>query len=287
MSTGRERDGVTSATDSVIADRYLNLLAGCLTRSLFLDEEVHEVSARGWRHLVMAPLQRLLSQVGLRLVSDRPTDMWVRAFGEDWPRSAETMVGNVRLNNLRTCIESILDDHVPGDLLEAGAWRGGAAIFMRGVLAAYKVTERTVWVADSFRGLPPPDISAYPADVDHDLTARPELAVSLEEVRANFLRYELLDERVQFLAGWFRDTLPGAPVDRLAVLRVDGDLYGSTTEALSALYPKLSVGGYVIVDDYGAIEPCRKAVHNFRTAHSITEAIVRVDWTGIYWRKER
>jgi O-methyltransferase len=86
-----------------------------------------------------------------------------------------------------------------------------------------------------------------------------ELAVSLEQVKANFDRYGLLDDQVRFLKGWFRDTLPVAPIERLAVLRLDGDMYESPMDTLVNLYPKLSEGGYVIVDDYGAIPACRQA----------------------------
>jgi hypothetical protein len=95
----------------------------------------------------------------------------------------------------------------------------------------------------------------------------------------------LLDERVRFLVGWFKDTLPSAPIQRLAVLRLDGDMYGSTMEALQALYPKLSVGGYVIVDDYGAIPQCKEAVTDFREAHGISDPMEWVDWTGVWWQR--
>jgi O-methyltransferase len=69
------------------------------------------------------------------------------------------------------------------------------------------------------------------------------------------------------------------------VLRLDGDLYESTMDALVPLYDKVSPGGFVIVDDYGAWEPCRKAVDEFRHRHDITDPIIEVDWTGVYWRK--
>ena len=111
-----------------------------------------------------------------------------------------------------------------------------------------------------------------------------ELAVSLEQVRANFAEYGLLDEKVRFLEGWFEDTLPTAPIARLAILRLDGDLYKSTMDTLQHLYPKLSAGGYVIIDDYWAIAACREAVTDYRQQQGITEPIRRMDWTGVYWR---
>jgi O-methyltransferase len=147
------------------------------------------------------------------------------------------------------------------------------------------VTDRTVWVADSFAGLPAPDAQRYAADAGDRHHEQSALAVSLEQVQENFRRYDLLDEQVRFLPGWFRDTLPAAPIDRLAVLRLDGDMYESTTDALTVLYPKLSDGGFCIIDDYGAIPGCRAAVEDYRAAHGLTEPITEVDWTGVYWRK--
>ena len=90
---------------------------------------------------------------------------------------------------------------------------------------------------------------------------------------------------MKFLQGWFETTLPNAPIEQLAVIRLDGDLYSSTWIALESLYPKLTRGGYLIVDDYGAIEASKKAVHDFRDRNSIIEPMQQVDWTGVYWRR--
>jgi O-methyltransferase len=210
-----------------------------------------------------------------------------REFGLDWPEHAETMVGLRRLDNVERCIVDVLERAVPGDLVEAGSWRGGTTIFMRATLAAYGDERRRVWVADSFEGLPKPDAAAFPADAKLDYTMHSQLAVGLEQVRANFARYGLLDGQVEFLPGWFKDTLSSAPIDRIAVMRLDGDLYESTTDALAALYPKLSIGGYCLIDDYGALEACRRAVDDFRARYGITEEIQTVDWTGAFWRRER
>jgi O-methyltransferase len=158
---------------------------------------------------------------------------------------------------------------------------------MRGVLKIFGSTERVVWVADSFQGLPKPDPEQYPADAGDRHWTRPELAVSLEEVKANFARYGLLDDQVRFLVGWFRDTLPAAPMSQLAVLRLDGDMYESTMDGLLHLYPKLSRGGYVILDDYGAVPGCRAAVEDFRREHGIDEPVERIDWTGVFWQRRK
>src|ERR1700759_144551 len=145
-----------------------------------------------------------------------------RGDGTRWPSHAHTMIGPDRLNNIQYCVGSILRDGVPGDLIETGVWRGGATIFMRAILKVYGVTDRTVWVADSFSGLPPPDTENYPADVGLNLYVFEKLAVPLEAVRENFAKYGLLDDQVQFLKGWFKDTLPQAPIEKLALIRLDG-----------------------------------------------------------------
>ncbi len=106
----------------------------------------------------------------------------------------------------------------------------------------------------------------------------------LERVQENFRRFGLLDEQVRFLKGWFHETLPAAPIERLAILRLDGDMYSSTRDALNALCHKVSPGGFVIVDDYYAWEGCRNAVDEFRAANGIKAPIVQVDWAGAYWQ---
>jgi len=193
------------------------------------------------------------------------------------------MMGRKRLDNLERCIESVLAEGIPGDLIETGVWRGGGTIFMRGMLAAHGVTDRAVWVADSFAGFPPPSL---PQDAGIDFSvARRDEAVSLEEVQALFERYGLLDAQVHFLKGWFRDTLPSAPIERLAVLRLDGDLYESTMDALNPLYDKISPGGYVIVDDYFSCPPCAHAVRDFRRQRGVTDEMLVIDGHSLYWRK--
>ena len=253
----------TPALEAQLRDGYLALLKGCLTRMIFMND------APGRDADLLAEQRRL------------------RESGWDWPDEAETMVGMLRLNCIEECVTTAVRDGVPGDLLEAGVWRGGAAILMRALLFALGDEFRSVWVADSFEGLPPPDSANFAQDDTIDLSGYQELAVSLEAVQANFSRYGMLDDRVHFLKGWFKDTLPDAPVDRLAVLRLDGDYYESTIQGLEALYDKVSPGGFVIIDDYFAFEQCQRAVDDFRVANSISDEIIQVDWGSVYWRKSR
>jgi hypothetical protein len=208
-----------------------------------------------------------------------------REHGYDWPTVAHTMVGMKRLDNIQFCLEEVLKNQVPGDCIETGVWRGGACILMRAILKAHNDTTRKIWVADSFEGLPPPNEVKYPKDKDLNLYLYPMLAVSLDRVQSNFKKYDLLDNQVVFLKGLFADTLPKAPITQLALLRLDGDLYESTMDALVYLYPKLSIGGYIIIDDYGCIPACQAAVHDYRAQHNIQEVMIGIDYSGIYWQK--
>ncbi len=271
-------------------DRYLDLLKRTLSFTLWPEPPVPLARLNfrrpAWKRTVVRWLDRLLARRRLRLMHDWSHTPAERREGLTWPTDyADTMIGLVRLDNVQTCIETVLREGVPGDLLEAGVWRGGACILMRAVLAVHGVTDRRVFVADSFAGLPPPDESSYPADRGDRHHTFEFLAVSAEEVAANFKKYGLLDAQVVFLPGWFKDTLPAAPIERLAVLRLDGDMYSSTMETLTALYPKLSPGGFCIIDDYGAVPGCRQAVEDYRHQHGLTETLVTIDWGGRFWRK--
>jgi hypothetical protein len=239
---------------------YLDLIKKVLTRSLFLND---------------APGQNLEELAKTR---------YLRANGLDWPDEAETMVGLARLDNLQHCIQTVLREEIPGDLLEAGVWRGGASIFMTAVLEAFGDKTRNVYVADSFAGLPAPDVEKIPQE-KIDLSIYDELAVGIEQVRANFERYGLLQDRVIFVKGLFKETLHRLPVKTISVLRLDGDYYESTIQSLEALYSRVPKGGFIIVDDYWALEPCRLAVADFRNAQTISEPIIDIDGMGAYWRK--
>lgn len=202
-----------------------------------------------------------------------------RTLGLDWPATAPTMIGRRRLNQLRLAVETVLAERIPGDLIETGVWRGGACLLMRAVLFAHGDTTRKVYVADTFDGLPPP---THTGDRDHDTIL---LKVPLIEVVQNFVRYGLLDDNVVFVPGLFKDTLHTLPATAYSVLRLDGDMYESTKDGL-ALYPKLSVAGYCIIDDYFALKGCRAAVDEYRDAHGIVAPLVDIDGMGVYWRKE-
>ncbi len=219
-------------------------------------------------------MSRELEGDGLRL----------RTAGMDWPLHGHTMVGLARLSDLQRCVESIVRDGVPGDLIETGSWRGGASMLMRATLDSLGAVDRTLWVADSFQGFPAAEAQdGY--DLSADLAACDFLAIPLEEVQASFERLGL-SHGVTFLPGFFADTLPGLTGRQWSLIRLDGDTYDATRLALEVLYPGLAVGGYLVVDDYRQLEECRRAVDEFRREHGIEEPIENIDWNGVRWRRE-
>jgi hypothetical protein len=193
------------------------------------------------------------------------------------------MVGVQCLNQIRAAVEHVLGNGVPGDLVETGVWRGGVCIFMRALLDIYREPERRVWVADSFQGMPE---STEAGDRELALDQFNNiLAVSQEEVEDNFRRYDLLDERVVFLNGWFKDTLPSAPTDKIALLRMDADLWSSTTDILNSLYSKVSAGGIIIVDDY-SLPMCAEAVREFREKEGVSDPLHSINEDAVWWCKQ-
>lgn len=264
-------------------DLYLDLLKRSLTHTLYAGPDAVGFPPRGRVRRNVLDLLRKRGIVPVRILPEQERQ---RAEGRSWPLFAQTMVGLDRLENLRECVETVVAEGIPGDLIETGVWRGGASIFMRGVLKANGVTDRTVWLADSFQGLPAPDPERYPADASGRWHTANYLAIDVDEVKQNFRRYGLLDQQVRFLEGWFSDTLPTVRGQRWSLIRLDGDMYESTMDGLTNLYPGLAPGGFLIVDDY-SIEACRRAVHDFRSAENIEEPLERVDWSAVYWRRSR
>ena len=281
MVAPEPRQPVSDGRPEALRDRYLELLIAAITHTLYRPIDVRPLPPeiqRQWQ----AAIEQEVARTGKPFVLPPPEQE--REQGRDRPLYAQTMIGLQRMRNLRSAVETVIAEGVPGDLIEAGVWRGGASILMRGVLAAYDEPDRRVFAADSFEGLPEPDGERFPLDAADLNYAEEELAVSVEEVRANFERYGLLDDRVRFVEGWFRDTLPALAGESFAIVRLDGDLYESTMDGLANLYPRLAVGGYLIIDDYG-FENSRAAVEDYRREHGISEPIERVDWVGAYWRR--
>jgi O-methyltransferase len=267
---------------------YLDLLKKTL-RFSFWEDPGKPIEVVAYRAGVIRPIvlgfARLLAKLRLRIVVLQDMELEKRIPGSNWPACAHTMVSMQRLDNIQQLVTTVIAEQIPGDLIETGVWRGGSCILMKAILNVSGDTSRRVFVADSFAGLPEPDESKYPSDAGDKHHVHDFLAVSKEMVEDNFRKYGLLDERVIFLKGWFKDTLPSAPIQNLSVMRLDGDMYESTMDALTGLYHKLSVGGFCIIDDY-ALPGCRKAVEDFRKNQDISSPLIEIDHTGRYWRKQ-
>ena len=276
-----------------------------------------------------------------QLVGDPPGRFMLkpRIEGEDISLNTLSMIGLPRLNNVQECVEAVVDEDVPGDLIETGVAKGGATILMRAVLRAKGDEYRRVFCCDTFAEDKPPPKPAvaliflpiwlivvtlsyliparrfyaklmklqhsFPVDMEHTSQdtvdsflffvrnghkfirpAVPSIGRSLQAVRSHFARLGLLDDRVVFLKGFFSETLPAAPLEQLSLIRLDGDLYASTMDALVHLYPKLSDGGYCIVDDYFSFEECKEAVDEYREREAITAPLIQIDAHSVYWRHE-
>lgn len=269
---------------------YMDLIKKTLSYSLWEDPgmpiETFIYKKSFVQRFFKKALVKGLGILGYQAVKLKKLDESEKEEGRIWPRYAETMIGLKRLDNIQFCIESILTNNIRGDLIETGVWRGGATIFMKAVLVANKVMDRKVFVADSFEGLPKPDEIKYPHDKGDTHHRENFLVISIDEVKNNFKKYGLLDDGVIFLKGWFKDTLANDNnIENLSLLRIDGDMYESTYDVLFYLYPKLTKGGFCIVDDYYALSPCRKAVDDYRKKEEITNPINQIDWSGVYWQK--
>ncbi len=278
----------TSTNADELRSLYLELMKRSLTGALTEDNSriLGAATATSLPKRAAHAVGRLASRFNVEIAVRHPYDPKLREVGQDWPARAESMIGLKRMDNLRHCIEQIIKDDVPGDLIETGVWRGGACIFMKANLVAWGDTTRTIWLADSFEGLPKPNAELYPADAGDTLHQEGNLQVGPDQVRHNFERYGLLDDRIRFLVGWFKDTLPTAPIEQLALARLDGDMYESTIQAIEALYPKLSPGGFLVIDDFGShASQAGRAIHDYRAAHGIDEEIIEIDPFGAYWRK--
>jgi hypothetical protein len=269
---------------------YLDLLKKSLLEDLYVENELRLLYLRQ----CLEAQDEFQPEVFLDIRRRKPKMFQeyieLREVGINYGRTLKnlgfqhTMIGRRRLENVESSLETVLQERIPGDVMECGVWRGGAVIFMRGFLAAKQEATRSVWVADSFEGLPVPT-TRQDAGLDLSAARFPMLAIDEETVRNLFERYGLLDERVRFLKGWFKDTLLKAPIAALSLLRLDGDLYESTMDALNALYDRVSPGGFVIIDDFGVLVQCKQAVMDFRGKHNISSPIHQVDWSGVYWRK--
>jgi len=264
---------------------YFDLLKRALSGSIYEESAwaILEPDKRpGLRRRIRTAILRAFQRRGLMVVRRQAYDARRRELGQDWPMVGLTMVGHKRLDNVRSCIETVIADNIPGDFVECGVWRGGASIYAKALFDAFGASDRTVWLADSFEGMPV--LNTEEDRVDLDLSWLKYLAVTQDQVAANFRRLNLLDDNVRFIKGWFSESLPTAPIETIAILRLDGDYYTSTMAPLRSLYRKVGPGGFVIIDDYNVFAGCKRAVTEFRAAHNISAELVPIDDYAVYWR---
>src|SRR3990167_2468926 len=184
-----------------------------------------------------------------------------------------TLVGPQGLDNIARLITDTKENKVQGAFVEAGVWRGGACIFARALMDHLEIKE-PVYVCDSFQGLP---IPVDKNDVDDAHFHIPELSVSLNTVKENFAYFPIEGE-VKYVEGLFKDTMHKLKdeIGAISILRVDADMYEGTMQVLENLYDKVSVGGFVIVDDY-CINQAKKAVDDFREMYNIKNPLIKVN----------
>lgn len=192
-----------------------------------------------------------------------------------------TLIGEDGLDNIKELLEKVKEKNVPGAFVEAGIWRGGACIWARAVMDYLGIREPVIG-CDSFVGLPPPKWVQDEGD-QHYLVR--ELAVSQRTVEEN-IRYFVLEGNITLVPGFFEETMPTLKdgLGDISILRVDGDLYGSTMEVLENLYNKVSVGGFIIADDY-ALPGAKMAIDDFRDKYQIKNSLIKVNETIHYWQK--
>eukprot|EP01113_Clastostelium_recurvatum_P010313 TRINITY_DN1509_c0_g1_i1.p1 TRINITY_DN1509_c0_g1~~TRINITY_DN1509_c0_g1_i1.p1 ORF type:complete len:313 (+),score=86.83 TRINITY_DN1509_c0_g1_i1:54-941(+) len=174
----------------------------------------------------------------------------------------------------------ILSHNIPGDFVETGVFTGGSTILLMKALQEWnnvpegvkEVQRRKLWAADSFDGLPPPSDQDKEGTVD--VGFRGQFNSTLDSFIYNMKSWGAYDEsRLKILKGWFSETLHVAGIDKISYLRLDGDLYESTRDAITPMYHKISKGGIVYVDDYFTFNGCKKAIDEFREKNGVNSTL--------------
>jgi O-methyltransferase len=238
-------------------DAYIDLIKRTITNYTYLGGDYSLESFRSVTHYDVPNAQWKIEPLA------RPT----------------TLLTRNQLDLIERCVVSLQERGVPGDFIEAGVWRGGVIILLRALLNAYGIAGRKVFAADSFAGIPK-NARAVGDPVDQ---WRDRWIASLEDVQQNIKRFGLLDDRIKFVPGFFADTLKGLANETFALMRLDSDSYDSVEESLVYLYPLLSSGGIVIIDDWHLVG-CKQAVLNYRDRHNISAELKTFDGNA-YWVK--
>lgn len=195
-----------------------------------------------------------------------------RREGNYWPTHALTMVGDARLDAIAADVPQLID--VPGVVMECGVWRGGCLAWMRAQCDASGQRNRIIYGFDTFNGFAddrqtsakdrPTSLRGFVTEsVFHFAPgALTYLRVSEAEVRAN-LRCFKLSHQIELIAGFVQETLPSSGIEEVAFARIDVDVYEPVRACIEYIWPRLSMGGIIHVDDYGVCPGCRRAVDEY------------------------
>lgn len=201
-----------------------------------------------------------------------------------------SMTGIERMYSLYTSVNYVLSNNIKGDFVECGVWRGGSAMMIAKILLHRNVTDRKIYLYDTFEGMSAPtvdDINIVGQDATI-LLGQDELSkdsklwcyADLADVQKNMNSTGFAQGNIVYVKGKVEETIPATiPGENIALLRLDTDWYESTKHELIHLYPKLQANGVLIIDDYGHWEGCKKAVDEYFEKNKINMLLNRVDYT--------
>jgi hypothetical protein len=239
--------------------------------------------------VLFARLQALLAKRGYWIIGNKviPPDYdpeIVELFRSIAPY---TLTSHERVLALRNAVRYIVKADIPGAIVECGVWRGGSMLAIARTLVELGVIDRDLYLFDTFETMPPPgehDVDVWggkAADTFEQALASPGYAyIPEDEIRTMMLSTGYPEARLHFVKGMVEDTLPDAAPPSIALCRLDTDWYESTAHELRHLYPRLSPGAVLLIDDYGHLMGCKRAVDEYIEEHDLAVLLHRIDFTG-------
>ncbi len=246
------------------------------------------VKHRAIRRLLGTPVARLLAAGGYEVVPRRPAYLsdLDEAHAETYARVAPfTMTTFERVAALCEAVRYVARYEIPGAIVECGVWKGGSMMAVAETLLQLGATDCELFLFDTFAGMPPPGAydARFTGESAADILDAPDerervlATASLEEVRKNVLGVGYDPRRVHFVQGLVEETIPQRAPEQIALLRLDTDWYESTRHELTHLYPRLSRGGVLIIDDYGCWLGARRATDEYIEEHGLRLLLNRID----------
>jgi hypothetical protein len=186
-------------------------------------------------------------------------------------------------------VDHVVENDIAGDVVECGVWKGGSMMAMALALLRRGETRRTLYLYDTFAGMPAPTVRDTQFDGQRaaDVLARSPreshvwAVAGLEEVERNLRSTGYPQERTRFVVGPVEETIPGTIPAAIAILRLDTDWYVSTRHELFHLFPRMSTGGVLIVDDYGHWRGSKQATDEYFSQYPVPPDLVPIDYTGV------